>query len=510
MHKTKERVGMFALALVLLLVVQVFSLKVSAQAMAEDEVTPEEITEVEISEEEQQLDLVQDKEYLFSYIVEGEGWNFHEIKYRLKEFEDWEIYDWELYDEENENEHIVIKLCEENEQGKVSMKTKCKTNEIASIWVTLANELTGETLEYKPVTNIVDQETPTPTPAPPVYEPTDPPAPTVTPEPTATPEPEKKPIVLTEKNLIINDDGSFTFRLTEDDLPEGAVVKYKVNGVEVDDNYSLSGAGAYVITATFTVPDTNEEKEAKGLYTVKNETAPQFKVEAEQAETGEGQVGFTVSLTDIHTNQGLGMLQFDVEYDKDVMTFDVANPNSPDWHFANVSDYDKGMAMSDKSFLNTNTEVATYIFNLEDPNAKDIVVNLKDNKGYDGRYNSYQTDDVSIILNPSVDVCEITLPAVTNGISLLGDIATKSLPTETKEDDETEEDSQEDVPAEVDEISDDTDTEQQVEETPSTDKQGTDTDIQQDAEETIAPSQPEPEPVETVEQTQNDEPQIGG
>lgn len=460
MSKVSKMVGVLVFAVITVLFLQSGLLGVTASASEEQEVISPEITEVEISEEGQQLELEKGEEYKLSYLVDGEGWNFEEIKYRLNGSENWEIYDIDLYDDENENEHVVIEKAEENETDRVSLKVKCKTNDLSDIGVFLLNELTGETKEYASQTVVVDKPEPTPKPEPDYpnqpEEPEQPDKPEQPEEPDEPDQPEEPKITLTEENLVINEDGSFAFRIPEGALPEGAVIKYKVNGVEVDDDYSLSGTGAYIITATYTLPGADKENEAKAIFNVGNEeTNAEYTVDLEQAETETGKVGVTVHLSDIHTSQGLIGFQFDVEYDKGEMTYDTAEANSPEWDFAFINGLDKGMATTNKSFISGDTEVATFIFELKDEDATDIILNVKNPYGPDRSNNKHYADDVSIVLNPSAPQYKVTVPKVENGMSVLTDIAKAAIPSQVEESEDDEDETEENVSSMPEDTSDD-------------------------------------------------------
>ena len=318
MHKVRDRLGLFILALILIVQVVLFQTSASAASVQE------ELTEIEISEEEQKVNLVKGEEYILSYLLEGEGWRFDEIKYRLNESQNWEIYDMDLYDEDYENDYIVIEEYKaEDIFDRISLKVRCKTNDLSDIGVVLLNDLTGEVKAYASQTVVTEPEL-TPTP-----EPNYPEEPTPSPEPDLeeidtsgwvfqgisttydgkehvvevkglpdwvtpvynvdnkrtnagktvvtvsfeVPEGYKKPADMTAEiniekaplqewiltdsmaNVQALDDGTYKVIATGGKTPSGIGLKYTVNGKPVDGEFKITGAGAYIVAVDYDIPE---------------------------------------------------------------------------------------------------------------------------------------------------------------------------------------------------------------------------------------------------------------
>lgn len=129
-----------AIAIIITLLLQA-TCYASAEISVADSALSEDVIDVEDGENNQLTTLVKGKVYRLSYLVSSDDWKISKIKLQVKDV------GWITIREGEENNYLKIEKCE-TEQGKISIRITCKSEDIIALGVIIQNEQTEETKEY--------------------------------------------------------------------------------------------------------------------------------------------------------------------------------------------------------------------------------------------------------------------------------------------------------------------------------------------------------------------------
>lgn len=221
-------------------------------------------------------------------------------------------------------------------------------------------------------------------------------------------------------------DGSMRFKIPSVDIPDEIKATYTVNGVEQDDTSTIKDSGVYVVTAHFE-SENYEVEDVKTVYYVDppiigNDAKYELHIDRMTDEPADenGQIKVMIWMDYKTDDISLGQMQYAIRYDENILKYVSAEKGNgmslvtqhPYSTVDGANADGTGAAITFGSIADQG-ELVTLTFELKDPNAKDVALNLTGIYGKPGIYDTteYKTygTGIHLLQQQDTNVCRVYL-----------------------------------------------------------------------------------------------------